>query len=47
MILRIYRTWIIHDIFYVSSLEQDTTRKGQVDKNNLTEIDVNDSESGK
>ncbi len=24
--------WKIHDVFYVSLLEQDTTRKGRVDK---------------
>ena len=27
--LKLFRNWRIHDIFYVSLLEQDTTRKGR------------------
>ena len=30
--LELPRKWRIHDVFHVSLLEQDTTRKGRVDK---------------
>ena len=30
--LELPRKWRIHDVFYVSLLEQDTTRKGRVDE---------------
>ena len=36
--------WRIHDVFHVSLLEQDTTRKGQVDKN-LMEMEFKASNS--
>ena len=40
--LELPRKWRIHDIFHVSLLEQDITRKGQVDKNTteLAELDA-------
>ena len=31
--LEVPRNWRIHDVFYVSLLEQDTTRKGRADEN--------------
>ncbi len=31
--------WKIHDVFYVSLLEQDITRKGQVDNKTLLELE--------
>ena len=34
-------------VFYMLLLEQDTTRKGQMDENNATELDADDNESGK
>ena len=40
----------IHDVFHVSLLEQDTTRKGRIDENatELAELDAgNDEDSGK
>ena len=30
--LELFKKWRVHDVFHVSLLEQDTTRKGQVDK---------------
>ena len=44
--LELLRKWRIHDVFHMSLLEQDTTRKGQVDENNATELDAGDN-SGK
>ena len=42
--LELPRKWRIHDVFHVSLLEQDTTRKGRVDENDATELDAgNDS----
>ena len=38
------RKWRIYDVFHVSLLEQDITRKRRVDENNATELDAgNDS----
>ena len=44
--LKLPRKWRIHDIFHVSLLEQDTTRKRQVDEN-ATKLDAGDNNSGK
>ena len=42
--LELPRKWRIHDVFYMTFLEQDTTRKGRVDENDATELDAgNDS----
>ena len=43
--LELSRKWKIHDVFYVSLLEQDITRKGQVDEN-ATELDAGEDDSG-
>ena len=43
--LELPKKWRIHDVFHVSLLEQDTTRKGQVD-DNATELDPGDDDSG-
>ena len=43
--LEFSKKWRIHDVFYVSLLEQDTTRKRWVDDENAAELDVdNDKE---
>ena len=39
--LELSKKWRIHDVFHVSLLEQDTTRKGQVDDENV-ELDAGD-----
>ena len=45
--LELPRKWRIHDVFYVSLLEQDTTRKGRVDEEvRQMEFDAGDDESG-
>ena len=46
--LELPRKWRIHDVFHVSLLEQDTTRKGRVDENatELAELDAGDDEGG-
>ena len=45
--LELPRTWKIHDVFHVSPLEQDTTRKGRADEmdENATELDVGNNDS--
>ena len=43
--LELPKKWRIHDVFHVSLLEQDTTRKGRVDEN-ATELDAGDEDSG-
>ena len=45
--LELPKKWRIHDVFHVSLLNQDTTRKGRVDddENNAAELDAGD-ESG-
>ena len=40
--LELPRKWRIHDVFYTSLLEQDTTRKGRVDKNNAAKLNAGD-----
>ena len=44
--LELSRKWRIHDVFHVSLLEQDTTRKGRVDENDATELDAGDNKGG-
>ena len=45
--LELPRKWRIHDVFHVSLLEQDTTRKGRVDEEvRQMEFDAGDDESG-
>ena len=45
--LELPRKWRIHDVFYVLLLEQDTTRKGRVDKEvRQMKFDAGDDESG-
>ena len=45
--LELPRKWRIHDVFHVSLLEQDTTRKGRVDEEvRQIEFDAGDDESG-
>ena len=46
--LKLSRKWGIYDVFHVSLLQQDTTRKERVDKN-VTELDfeVNNSKEYK
>ena len=45
--LELPRMWRIHDVFHVSLLEQDTTRKGRVDEEvRQMEFDAGDDESG-
>ena len=44
--LELPKKWRIHDVFYVSLLEQDTTRKGRVNDENAAELDAGDNESG-
>ena len=42
--LELSKKWRIYDVFYVSLLEQNTTRKEQVDKN-VTELEFNNGNS--
>ena len=41
--LELPKKWKIHDVFHVSLLEQDTTRKGRVDEN-VTEFEAGNDE---
>ena len=41
--LELPKKWRIHDVFHVSLLEQDTTRKGRVDEN-VTEFEAGNDE---
>ena len=41
--LELLKRWKIHDVFHVSLLEQDTTRKGRVDEN-ATKLDAGNNE---
>ena len=41
--LELPKKWRIYDVFYMSLLEQDTTRKGQVHKENAEELDAGDN----
>ena len=44
--LELPRKWKIHDVFHVSLLEQDTTKKGRVDKKvGQIEFDAGDDNS--
>ena len=43
--LKLSKKWRIHDVFHVSLLEQDTTRKARVNEN-ATELDASDNRSG-
>ena len=43
--LELSKKWRIYDVFHMSLLEQDTTKKGWVDKH-MTELDAGDNESG-
>ena len=40
--LELLKKWRIHDVFYVSLLEQDIIKKGQVHKENAEELDAGD-----
>ena len=45
--LELPRKWRIHNVFHVSILEKDTTRKGRVDeKARQMEFDAGDDQSG-
>ena len=45
--LELPRKWRIHNVFHMSPLEQDTTRKGWVDKEvRQIEFDVGNNDSG-
>ena len=44
--LELSKKWRIHDVFHMSLLEQDTTRKGRVDENDAAEMDAGDNEDG-
>ena len=39
------KKWKIHNVFHVSLLKQNTTRKRWVDKNNVTKLDTGDNKS--
>ena len=45
--LELSKKWRIHNIFYVSLLEQDTTRKGRVDETIQLEFEAGDDEEYK
>ena len=40
--LELPKIWRIHDVFHMSLLEQDTTRKRRVDEDNAAELDAGD-----
>ena len=40
--LELPKKWRIHNVFHVSLLEQDTTRKGRVHEENVEELDAGD-----
>ena len=44
--LELPKKWKIHNVFHVSMLKQDTTRKGRVDEN-ATELDAGNDKGGK
>ena len=46
--LELPKKWRIHNVFHMSLLEQDTIRKGRVDKNatELAELDAGDNKGG-
>ena len=41
--LELFKKWRIHNVFYMSLLEQDTTRKGRVHEKNAEELDAGDN----
>ena len=43
--LELPKKWRIHDVFHLSLLEQNTTRKERVDEN-VTKLDVGNNNSG-
>ena len=45
--LELPKKWKIHDVFHMSLLEQDTTRKGRVNRENKEELDAGNNDSGK
>ena len=45
--LKLTKKLKIHNVFYVSLLEQDTIKKGQIDKNDIMKLNTNDNEGGK
>ena len=44
--LELSRKWKIHDIFHVSLLEQNTTKKERVDENNATKLNAGRNKGG-
>ena len=44
--LELLKKWKIHNVFYVSLLEQDTTRKEQIDEN-VTELEFDAGDNKK
>ena len=42
--LELSKKWKIHDVFHVSLLEQDTTRKGRVDETTQMDFEAGDDE---
>ena len=42
--LELPKKWRVHDVFHVSLLEQDTTRKGRVSEE-IPELDAGDEDS--
>ena len=45
--IKLFKEWKIHDVFHVSLLEQDTTRKGRVDENvRQIYFDIGNNEGG-
>ena len=44
--LKLLKKGKIYNVFYISLLEQDTTRKGQIDENDTTELDAGNNKSG-
>ena len=44
--LKLPEKWRIYNIFYMSLLKQDTTRKKRIDKNNANKLDACDNKGG-
>ena len=44
--LKLPRKWKIHDVFYMSLLEQDTTKEGRVDESDAAKLNAGDDEGG-
>ena len=40
------KKWRIHDVFHVSLLKQDTTKKERVDDENMKKLDASDEREG-